>query len=392
MFRSKSFFLSLIFFVLLNSILYSFIFFFNNKVAFNKRQYLLSAHHYYVDPRIDNKQFSLLRALGQYDAQIYLKIANSGYPTKALFSLPQTEKYIGSMTYAFSPFYPLLLSFLNFIFHNIELSAFIFANILLLINFLSLYYVISKMYSQTLAIRTIFLLFLFPFSIFYRSYFAEGLFLFLLIWFSYFLIKKNWFLTALCLAALVVTRPNGIPFFLLFFFSLFQAVWRGKITLQKTIIVSLMSIMPFIGWLYFCFRQTGDPWYWFHVQTSWFRSFPLFGPLANNLATILAFAQLPAHGFHESQVDVTVIGLVFLLLILGRWYLKPQLWWISFLLWFVPLVTKDTMSFSRYQIVSFPLFIIASMAPKKYVIGLGITFFLLLFFVSVFFVNWYWVG
>ena len=188
---NKKFHLNLGIFLIINIIFYGFIILFNTRIPFSAYDYRVNAHHYLTDQRINKKSFNLLDALGQYDAQWYLKIAEKGYPKNPAPETLDNKKIMGGLSYAFFPFYPVILSIFNAPIGNIEFSAFTVANILLILNFLSLYFMIKQFYSPGIAFKTIFLLFLFPFSMFYRSYFTEGLFLFLLIWFCTAFCPKN---------------------------------------------------------------------------------------------------------------------------------------------------------------------------------------------------------
>ncbi len=172
--KNKVLLLYLCFFILFNSVLYLFIQNFNQIIKFNRFNYQYSAHHYFQDERISGGSFNFLRALGQYDAQWYLKIASVGYPKN-----PQTREIrdkgaIDGLTYAFFPLYPLTLFLFNMLFGNIELTAFVVANLLLVLNFFGLYYVIGKLFSKDLALKSIFLIFAFPFAIFLEVILRKG--------------------------------------------------------------------------------------------------------------------------------------------------------------------------------------------------------------------------
>jgi hypothetical protein len=300
---------------------------------------------------------------------------------------------MGALTYAFFPLYPVMLFLMNFLFNNIQLTAFVVSNLFLLANFLSLYYIISKFYSENIAIKTIFLVFLFPFSIFYRSYYPEGLFLFLLVWFCFFLIQKKWFFSSVIMSLLLVTRPNGLFLSVIFFYSFFQALRKKELSLKKAVGYTFFSFIPFGLWLYFCFVQTGNALFWYSVQSVWFQSSSIVFPLLHNLTSLFSFWKLPFHSWHESKIDTFVAVSAVTILLVSKKYLKPQLWWVSFFLVVMPLLTKDTMSYSRYQIVSFPLFIFLAerLNNKAYSAVVGV-FFLLLFITSLFFVNWFWLA
>ncbi len=391
--HNKKFWVYLTIFITLNTFLFIYLLLFNATVPFSKFDYTVNAHHYFTDQRINGGGFNLLRALGQYDAQWYLKIANEGYPKNPIDTNLSDKSELDGMSYAFFPFYPLVLSMVNFPIKNSDLAAFLLANLLMLANFVSLFILIRNLSSENNAFKTIFLLFFFPFSIFYRSYFTEGLFLLLLVWFSYYVINKRWLLSALFLSLLLVTRPNGIILAPLFLFFLGKAYLYKEITMRTFLDSFVVSILPFIGWLTLCFLYTGNAFYWFTIQSSWNITQHGAFPLLHTISTLFHFFSLSWHQFHSSKIDVLTIVIVGIMLFCSRKKLKPELWLISLLLWLTPLLTKDTMSFTRYQIISFPLFMYLSQITNRTTYGILLSIFCSgLFFLSLFFVNWYWVG
>lgn len=382
--------LGLVIFILINLLLFIFIITFNKLIPFNKINYAHNAHHYLADNRINNGSLNLLTGLGQYDAQWYLRIADKGYPQNPPPQSIEDKTKMEGLSYAFFPLYPLILKFMNVFLRNIELSGFIAIWIFLIASYLSLTYVIKKLYKPGIAIKTTFLLFLFPFSIFYRSYFTEGIFLFLLIWFSHFLINKKWLLASIAVGLLCITRGAGLFILPLFFYYLTKDSLKKKPKLKNIIIFGLISIVPFLFWAGYCYLQTGDPLYFLTVRHAWSQ---IDLPIFNNLFYILNFFYLPVHDFHLSQLDIIIFFLTLLLLIASKNMINKKLWLISFLLWLGPFLTTDFMSFTRYQTVSFPLFLYLSLVltTKKYLI-LTIISGMSLFILSLGFINWYWVG
>lgn len=391
--NNKRFLINLFIFICFNIAFYIFITFNNAVVPFNFNIYKNMSHHYLEDPRVNKGPYVLLRAIGGWDAQWYLRIADSGYPSKAIYSKYTDPHFMGELSYAFFPLYPLIVSTTNKLFTDIELSAFIISAIFLIVDFVSLYYVTFKLFSEKIAHRTVFLFFFYPFTIFYRTYFTEGLFLFLLIWFCYFLLHKKYLLTACLLSLMCVTRVNGLLVAAVFFFYLFYDLWKRKISFANAIIALLIIIIPFSLWMYFCYLQTGDWMKWYNIQNVWYHTQPLFKPLIDNLAKLANFYRLPLHSWRESQIDSFTIIAGLLLLVGSKRYLKPEFWWICLLFWITPLLIKDTLSYSRYQMTSFPLFIyLAFIVPRQVYIILLVLFSLGLFISMLFFQNWYWVG
>ena len=384
MFSNKVFLLCLFIFFSLNCLFYASTIYFSTSVPLQRDIYQTKSNHYYEDPRIMNKEFSLLRALGGWDAQWYLKIAGSGY---------RTIKGMDALSYAFFPLYPIILASLNPIFLNLELTAFVVTNIFLIANFSSMYYVVTRLYSKPIAIRASFLLFLFPFSAFFRYYYAEELFFFLLIWFCYFLIKRRWLLTTLALALLIVTKPQGLLILPIYFYYIWQAMKHAKLSKKKVFVALVGCFIPFLAWLRFCYMQTGNPMYWSTVQSVWYKPRSPFYLAFHNIQTVISFFVLPFHSWHASKVDAFNVILVVFLIFKSKKYLKRELWLMCLFICISPLFLKDTMSYSRYIIVAFPLFIyVASVVKGKTFVILSCVLYVLLLITSVYFVNWYWVA
>jgi hypothetical protein len=379
--------------VLSSSVLYAGMLEFHSVFPFNRANYTLSSHHFVPDPRADGGPFVFLRALGQYDAQWYLKIAATGYPAHPGVTTLNDKSNMDGLTYAFFPLYPLLIATANVVIGNIELAAFVVSNLLIILDALSLYFVIHKLYNPSLAIKTTLLLFLFPFSIFFRSYFAEGLQLFLLIWFAYFLMQKKFLPCALFLGFLNITKGSGMLLNVLYIVLLAQYIFSHKLKPAKGLLCLIVIATPLILWAIYNYIQTGNPFYFYAIQRSW-DSTPAYLHIVQNLWTIIHLFELPLHSFHTSFINTSLAIFIFVLLILSRKHLPSILWWISFLLWFTPFISIDLMSFSRYQTVSFPLFLFAAllMRNNKIYIPTDIIFFGLLLLISLYFVNWYWIG
>ena len=297
------------------------------------------------------------------------------------------------LTYAYFPLYPILLRTANVFFRNIELTAFVTANFLLVANFWALWRLLAKVYSAKIAIKTAYLLFLFPLSVFFRSYFAEGLFLFLLIWFAYCLNQKRFLKAAFFLSLLVITRSSGLFLAIPFLYFLWKQLRTKELQFEKALVALIISIIPLFGWLAYCFKQTGNPFYFYTVRSAWFQQDFPFAPLWHNFLLIIQFTRLPFHYFHTSAVDILVIFLSLYLVVKSQQFLSKSLWLISLVLAITPLVVTDTMSYTRYQIVSFPLFIYLANSLNGWLYWLVIVGFTAgLFIVSLYFVNWYWIG
>lgn len=375
-------------FLFINLFIFSWINVYHGIVPFSRNEYLTNATHYIPDPQINGGNFSLISSLGQYDGQWYLKIADQGYPDHPTSFLKEHQKVMGELLYNFFPLYPISIALLNFFIRNIEISAFLTSNLLLLCSVYSIYFVVSQWYSKKVALKTILLVLLFPFSIFLRGYYAEAIRLLLFIWFCYGLSKKNFLIAALSVGLLSVS--SGISLFLLIFY--FGVVWvnRKKFTLLNILLYFGIACLPFLLWMLYCYLHTGDPLIFIITRYAWTR--PPFFPLLYNIFLIFRFPFLPARNFYGSQLDVFCIIVTICIAFLSKRVLPKVVWLATIVQAFSPLLVQDSISFARFITILFPFFVyLAVVLNKKYYIILLSVFTIGLLISSLYFVNWYWI-
>lgn len=378
----------LYFFLFINLFIFSWINLMHGIVPFNRQEYLYNANHYIPDPRISGGNFFLINALAQYDSQWYLKIANQGYPDHPTSFLKDQKKEMGELLYNFFPLYPLSISLVNFFIRNIEISAFITNNLFLLGAVYSIYYVVSRWYSKNIALKTIFLILLFPFSIFLRGYYSESMRLLIFIWFCYGLSKKNYLISAIMVGLLSVT--SGISIFLLIFYLIVIWINRKKITLVNKILYFAIACLPIILWMLYCYLQTGDPAIFVLTRYDWIR--PPFFPLLYNIILIFEYPFLHAISLYGSQLDVYCIILSLCVAYLSKRVLPKLVWLATIVQAFSPLLVQDSISFARFITILFPFFVYLSIVlNRKYYIILLSVFTVGLLISSLFFINWYWI-
>ena len=366
---------------------------FHSSVQFHLYNYIKNSHHFIPDTRVTSDKFNLTNALGQYDAQWYLRNSVLGYPKSPRNEDIDDKSRMDGLSYAFFPLYPTFISIPNMLIGNIEYSAFLTANLLMILNFFSLFYVLRKISGEKIALKTTFLLFLFPFSIFYRSYFSEGLFLFILIWFFYFWHINKLQASSLLLGLLNITRGSAVLLFPLYFYDLFKEVKSKKLTLEGFAKNLITAFLPLSIWTFLVYLNTGDLFYFFKIREAWTGNLNTFILFADNINSMLGFFSSYFHELDSSKVETIVILVFGLILFISRNILPRKLWLIGLSLWLTPLLFNPTMSFSRMQSVSFPLFLYLAtiLKGRSYYLVAGI-FGIILFIVSLYFINWWWVG
>lgn len=369
----------------------------HSRVAFDSVNYSQSAYHYIQDNRsVDpDASLDLPTALAQYDAQWYLRIADRGYP-EVSDSDSHPARTSGPIqrtdaSYAFSPLFPLLVASVHAVVPSIVLSAFIVTQVLLILAFWAVYWLVTRWYDEGLAGKTAWLLFLSPFSIFFRGYFTEATFVILLVAALHYLRTKKWLQAGVVTGLLLITRFVGLAVALTLLIEVAAARINKQITWRRLCLVGLAIAVPLLGFMILCAIRTGNPFYFIAIRSEWRVGLP---PVFSTLWSIGHIMTLPLHGFHASLIDtLSIIGGGVLLLASQPWL--PRVWWrLSLLLWLVPILTTDTMSASRYQMINIPLFLFVAYALKKrwqYAAALTLSTIGLLV-VSLGFINWHWIG
>lgn len=358
-------------------------------------RYQTDFHHYFLDQRFLAQPVNFWQLWSYGDAQWYLDIADNGYistPTHRQEYLATTNE--PERKFAFFPLWPLLIRAVHLVVPQLTAAAFVATNV---ISILALYWtwrlLLLYQSDEQLAQRSLVLLIFFPFSIFYHLYFTESLFLLLAVVALYCLKRGQWLLGYGAAAALAVTKALGIFIALPIIGYVFHDVQRRKYQ---------WLALPLIGLGLFAFswynqRQTGDWLYFSHVQEQWQNQPQHFKDnIIRNLKG-LQFSNVMSldwHAFHSSKVDVIVLVVTAVILVVSYIKLPQELWLFSVVLWCVPFLSKDLMSFSRYMSVSFPLFMYLAQLLKQpwWYYTVVLIFSTGWFYALLGVITWTWVG
>lgn len=204
----------------------------------------------------------LLYPWANFDGVHYLTIAGQGYSDNGRFM----------------PLYPILIGFFNFLTSNRNpygalpfFAGLLLSNVFLLGALTVLYKLISLDYPNKTAIRSIFLLLLFPTSFFLGSIYSESLFLLLCAGSLYLSRKGNWHAAGFLGALASATRIVGIvllPALLIEYFS------QKKRSFQKLVWIFFTPFGAIVYAIY-NYMRWGNPFYFLTAH----------GDLANGRST-----------------------------------------------------------------------------------------------------------
>jgi len=324
-----------------------------------------------------SEQSSLLDIFFRWDSGWYMSIIKNGYSY-----IPGEESSIG-----FFPLYPLLVKTLSLVFGNPKLMGFIISNVALLIAAIYFYKLIKLDFNDSIALKAIFYMLIFPLSFFFSIFYTEGLFLFLTISSFYYARKKRWLVTSIFGFFLSLLRSIGFLIFIPLLVEYLDIDFSFKIDkgkIKKDILYLLLIPAGLFSYMFYTYIKFNDFFAYPHSKTDW----------GNEFSTI--FTTLSTVKNYELFYDIIFIGSVVLALIfiVVLIYYRVRISYTVYVLAFLFLYLSSGIleGMPRYISVLFPIYLGMSLVSKNKLIDYILTLFLvaLLTLFTILFVNDYW--
>ncbi len=296
----------------------------------------------------------MLDVWARYDSNWYLAIATGGYAPGPLVSQNRL---------AFYPLYPSLLGGVHallprawqgptaLVVLGVAISnAFALAAVAMLGR-----YALARSGDEALARRAVWYLLAFPTAFFLSCVYTESLFLFLAVGSFHLAHRRRWGAAGALAALAALTRPTGA----LLLPPLAWLAWRqgrGSRLPRGALALALVPL-AFGGWAVACWRLTGDPLAFLHVQAYWGRS---------AVAPWTAFARAIAGGSVVPRLDaaLTVLTLALGAAMLWRRDDRPE--GLFTVLCVAAFAFGGTLaSASRYVLVAFPVYPLVARAAAR---------------------------
>jgi hypothetical protein len=281
-----------------------------------------------------------------WDAQHYLFLADHGYAP-------------GQWSNVFYPLFPFLIHIAGFLFFKNGLLAGLFLSLVFtLMAMFLLYRLVKELHGPQTAYDTCLFLLAFPTGFYLGLVYTESLFLALTAGYFYFSIKEKPWAAAFCAFLLPLTRPIGILILPAACWALYSR--KGKKDFSWALFLGPAGFLLGFG-LYLGLMTwfTNDPWIGFGTQNH-FRS---HNDLSNLVHPLDWFMRNFIH-IHYSLLGVEtdplnrLFFLAFILaLVLSFRRSDRSLWIYALVLGLFPAMISDLMSYMRYLLVVFPLFI-----------------------------------
>jgi 4-amino-4-deoxy-L-arabinose transferase-like glycosyltransferase len=366
-------------------------------LPFDTIDYTYQSHHFLPDDNIEQDHqartmdFQLTTALAVYDSNFYLFMGDA-LSQHGGWQISDDIRSNQNMSWAFAPAYPVILAFINLIFNNIFLTAFVVNFILAILAFMVIYCVIRKLKGESLAAKVAWFTMLVPGALFTHLYFSESLALIFIALLILAYAKKNYLLASIVTGLLVVTRFQAVLLLPLLWFILLRKKQTWKLSVKQILSGLMLSVLPLLIWVIFVWTNTGDPLYWLSIRSQWTVT-PL-GLIVTPVLWIMDPSTFHMHNFNFSLIDFLIISASGILLWLSKRELPKIQWWIAFLLWVLPNITNGTISGLRYQVLLIPLYVFLMAKIKKpWLVTIIFTALIISQFILILLaVNYYWIG
>ncbi|MGB3735180.1 MAG: glycosyltransferase family 39 protein [Ilumatobacter sp.] len=291
------------------------------------------------------------QVLTSWDGRWYLELVRNGYPDgiPANITYEQTEARA-----AFFPMYPGAVRVFDSVFPGGDTIAALFLNFLLggvavvLVGLLA-----RRIFSSSVAARTMVLFAVFPGSFVLSFAYSEALFVVFAASCLLLLYDEQWLLAGLAAALATATRPNGIAI-------VFACLVASAIAIKtkrewSSLLAVLIAPLGFVGFQLYVDDVAGERGAWFRVQTEAWSEGTSFGATA--VENTLSFLTSP---FDSTADALTVLSLGALALMVFAAYKKRlPLPWIAFsaVIIALMLIPETVTARPRFVFTAFPLFI-----------------------------------
>lgn len=286
-----------------------------------------------------------ISGLGNWDGEHFVAIADKGY----------TER----LQYAFFPLYPLTVNFISNILSISLLSAGLMVSLISSFGIIFFFIKILKRLGETDYIKTIIYFLIFPTSFYLIAVYSESIFLLFTLMAFYMVFEKKLLLGVVFVALASSSRVVGIA-------TALGVITETYIT-NKNYNDRILSFFALSGFLIYClylFLTFNNPLYFLVSELNWDRVVTLPGKNIWETNLYLAYYGLDG-SYYTIFLDLlfTIFGIGFGLRTIR--FLRPSLYLYTILCLLIPLTTSILLSFPRFLIVVFPIFILVGRIKNK---------------------------
>ena len=324
----------------------------------------------------------LMNMLNHWDAQNYEAIAKNGYVNSG----------DAANLIVFFPLYPILIHLFTVDFIYVNLSALIVSNVCSLIAFFYLYKLVKLEFNDSIAVKAVLFLSVFPTAYFLSAPYTESLFFALVIASIYYARLGKWQYAGLISLFASLTRIAGLllwPVLLVEYFH--QKGWKPR-KIDLSVLWTFLPLAGFRIYLDINYWVTGNSFTFMDVEaTHWFNRIDPWSGLngAYSWARNASYPDNITIGF--ASLIFAAFGLLMVGVSIWR-RLRPVYIVYMFFSWALAVSTSWWISVPRYIMAMFPMFILLGLLTSRKSINIAIvlTSGAALCYFTVFFVLGWW--
>jgi Gpi18-like mannosyltransferase len=341
----------------------------------------------YVDRGFFLTRIFPIDIFARWDSAGYYSIIKNGYQ-------PSSDLTTIYSNIPFFPLYPYLVKSIGWLGFQVPDGFYIIFGVLLsnlffLASLILLYKLITEDlgFSEVTAMRSIGLIFVFPTSFIFSSFYTESLFLFLSLAGFYLAFRDQWRWVAFISALLLLSRTQGVVVWAALILLFLE---KKKLKFSKSHLELIWFLIAPIGLalhFFHLYNITGYVFAPFVAMTAWGRNnFSLLTNLQENLNG-------PGLDVFKLDAVFTMIFVFASLLLLWKWKFK-SFGFLALILSLMPVSSGLLVSVSRYLLVVFPVFIFFGEKMKRMEVYdfVRIILFSLQIIYFAGWVNYYWIA
>lgn len=284
--------------------------------------------------------------LAAWDSAHYLVLATKGYEP-------------GSPSCAFYPLWPAAIRAASWIFINPLIAAMILGNAMSVLSFWMFYKLVERDFGNRVAGDSLVLLLAFPGAVFFSFPYTESLYFIMVMVFFWGLARERYFWVCITSFLMPLTKAIGV-------FAVVPLAWHLH-DRKRGLGYWLLVLAPLLGYAsYFAlmYAWTGNALDGFEAQ----KAYP-YSPSVLNILNVGGFVRTFLHigsvdGMTDSALDR--LFFIFLALLLPWIYRRNRAWFLySLAAGLIPAGTSWFMSYRRYIMVCFPVFIVLAQLLAK---------------------------
>ncbi len=304
----------------------------------------------------------VMSMFNHWDAPHYVDIANNWY-----VNVGDAANFI-----VFFPLYPILIRLFTFDFNYINLTALIVSNVCSLIAFFYLYKLAKLEFNDSVAVKAVLFLSIFPTAYFLSAPYTEGLFFALVIVSIYYARLGKWQFAGLISLFAALTRIAGLlllPVLLVEYFH--QKGWKPR-KIDASFLWIFLALAGFLIYLGLNNQVTGSPFTFMTVEAMhWYNRLDPW----SGLTSAYSWAR---NASYPDNITIGLAPLVFaafglLMVIVSIWRrLRPVYIVYMFLSWGLAVSTSWWISVPRYVMSMFPMFMLFGLLTNRKAINTAI--------------------